>query len=451
MDAYNKYSFVSKRPGNLQAGAASSVGENSIPIADNRTVTSMQRKQNNTGLPDILKSRIENLSGYSMDDVKVHYNSAQPAQLNAHAHAQGTDIHIAPGQEKHLPHEAWHVVQQKQGRVKPTLQMKGKVNVNDDTGLEKEADIMGGEALRMNTQDFVLQGKFFDRFRRVINSNKGIRQFVREAKTPGIDPAKRAAKSNEGHAGNRIRDELLEHKGFRKLNRISGQINQIGGMAPVSAALNAAIGAINAGPNPVDYAGIGALYDPVKAASVVVLDAAIALDPLPPLVGDQCLLLGTLDYWATNGHLSAEIPPKTEALRWKMQQRARMSIVAHRGMGATNKSFGGLIPDADPSRARKTENSGGAFATALAHASTPVQPWGLDGIECDVFLSQDGVPIVSHDGNISEQMSAARRVAFANPGATIGTTTAAALMALERRQQAIPPLLPENYQVILYS
>jgi len=84
-----------------------------------------------------------------MDDVKVHYNSDKPAQLQAHAYAQGSDIHIASGQEKHLAHEAWHVVQQKQGRVKPTLQMKGKVNVNDDTGLEKEADQMGAKAMQM--------------------------------------------------------------------------------------------------------------------------------------------------------------------------------------------------------------------------------------------------------------------------------------------------------------
>jgi hypothetical protein len=48
----------------------------------------------------------------SMDHVKVHYNSSQPAQLNALAYAQGSDIHVAPGQEQHLPHEAWHVVQQ---------------------------------------------------------------------------------------------------------------------------------------------------------------------------------------------------------------------------------------------------------------------------------------------------------------------------------------------------
>lgn len=101
---------------------------------------------NKTGLPDNLKAGIENLSGYSMNDVKVHYNSAKPSQLQAHAYAQGTDIHLAPGQEKHLPHEAWHVVQQMQGRVKPTMQIEGKVNVNDDAGLEKEADMMGAKA-----------------------------------------------------------------------------------------------------------------------------------------------------------------------------------------------------------------------------------------------------------------------------------------------------------------
>jgi len=122
----------------------------------------IQKKENNTGLPDNLKTRIENLSGYSMDDVKVHYNSDKPAQLQAHAYAQGTDIHLASGQEKHLPHEAWHVVQQKQGKVKPTMQMKGTVNVNNDAGLEHEADVMGAKAKKklekpdnklMNLQD----------------------------------------------------------------------------------------------------------------------------------------------------------------------------------------------------------------------------------------------------------------------------------------------------------
>jgi hypothetical protein len=103
---------------------------------------------NNTGLPDNLKAGIENLSGMSMDNVQVHYNSDKPAQLNAHAYAQGTDIHVASGQEKHLPHEAWHVVQQAQGRVQPTTQMAGGTQVNDDNSLESEADVMGAKAMQ---------------------------------------------------------------------------------------------------------------------------------------------------------------------------------------------------------------------------------------------------------------------------------------------------------------
>ncbi len=77
-------------------------------------------KANNTGLPDGLKSGIESLSGISMDPVRVHYNSSQPAQLNALAYAQG--------------------------RVQPTMQMQEGVPVNDDQGLEREADVMGTKA-----------------------------------------------------------------------------------------------------------------------------------------------------------------------------------------------------------------------------------------------------------------------------------------------------------------
>ncbi|MGZ5051461.1 MAG: eCIS core domain-containing protein [Methylobacter sp.] len=105
-------------------------------------------KPNNTGLPGNLKSGIEALSGLSMDKVKVHYNSTKPAQLNALAYAQGTDIHVGPGQEQHLPHEAWHVVQQAQGRVKPTMQMKESLPVNNDKSLEHEADMMGKKAVQ---------------------------------------------------------------------------------------------------------------------------------------------------------------------------------------------------------------------------------------------------------------------------------------------------------------
>jgi hypothetical protein len=105
-------------------------------------------KKNQTGLPDTLKAGIESLSGLSLDDVHVHYNSSEPAQVQALAYTQGTEIHVGPGQERHLAHEAWHVVQQKQGRVKSTLQAKGMM-INDDQGLEQEADLMGKNVTRV--------------------------------------------------------------------------------------------------------------------------------------------------------------------------------------------------------------------------------------------------------------------------------------------------------------
>lgn len=104
------------------------------------------QQENRTGLPDQLKAGVEHLSGFSLDGVQVHYNSSRPSQMNALAYTRGTQIHVGPGQEKHLAHEAWHVVQQKQGRVKPTLQLKG-VSINDNKALEREADIMGTKAL----------------------------------------------------------------------------------------------------------------------------------------------------------------------------------------------------------------------------------------------------------------------------------------------------------------
>lgn len=108
----------------------------------------LQRKENKGDLPSDLQSGLENMSGKDMSDVTVNYNSATPGEYGAHAITQGKQIDIAPGQEQHLPHEAWHVVQQKQGRVPVTGSMGG-TPVNTDTSLEKEADVMGARAMQM--------------------------------------------------------------------------------------------------------------------------------------------------------------------------------------------------------------------------------------------------------------------------------------------------------------
>jgi len=101
-------------------------------------------------LPAQLKENMESMSGFNMDDVKVHSNSEAPAQLSAKAFAQGSDIHLGPGQEEHLPHEAWHVVQQKANRVQTTTNVGGQA-INADPSLELEADQMGERASKQES------------------------------------------------------------------------------------------------------------------------------------------------------------------------------------------------------------------------------------------------------------------------------------------------------------
>lgn len=93
---------------------------------------------NMTGIPTQMKLNFEQRSGMSFDNVRVHYNSDKPAQFHALAYTQGTQIYVGPGQERSLPHELVHVIQQKAGRVRPTRWVRGQP-VNDQPELEREA------------------------------------------------------------------------------------------------------------------------------------------------------------------------------------------------------------------------------------------------------------------------------------------------------------------------
>jgi hypothetical protein len=108
------------------------------------------------GLPEGVKGQMESSFGTSFDDVKITANSNTAKRAGALAFAQGNDIHFAPGQynpgskggQELLGHELAHVVQQREGRVKPTAEAEG-MPVNNDKGLEAEADAMGAKAAQM--------------------------------------------------------------------------------------------------------------------------------------------------------------------------------------------------------------------------------------------------------------------------------------------------------------
>ena len=149
-DSSERNSFENNK--NIASNNLQVLQEKSDDHLGSKNLTDLQEKanQDDTGLPAQLKQGVESISGVSLDDVKVNYNSDKPSNLGAQAYAQGNEIHVGGGQEKHLAHEAWHVVQQKQGRVNSTRELNG-TSINDNSSLEKEATDMGNKAAAYNS------------------------------------------------------------------------------------------------------------------------------------------------------------------------------------------------------------------------------------------------------------------------------------------------------------
>lgn len=129
----------------VQCKLASTDGNELAPV---RSDGSGQR------LPGPVQAKMEHALGSDFSAVRIH-EGAQAASIGALAYTRGTDIHFAPGQydpesrrgQELLGHELTHVVQQARGRVGTTTQAKG-LPVNDDPGLEREADELGARAAR---------------------------------------------------------------------------------------------------------------------------------------------------------------------------------------------------------------------------------------------------------------------------------------------------------------
>jgi Domain of unknown function (DUF4157) len=103
-------------------------------------------------MPEAVRGKMETAFGADFSTVRIH-EGPQAEAMGALAYTQGTDVHFAPGQyqpesqrgQELLGHELTHVVQQSQGRVAATTQAKS-LAVNDEQGLEREADEMGRKA-----------------------------------------------------------------------------------------------------------------------------------------------------------------------------------------------------------------------------------------------------------------------------------------------------------------
>jgi len=100
-----------------------------------------------------VRQRMEASFGEPLGDVRIHQGGAAAA-IGATAFTHGNQIHFAPGSyDPHgakgralLGHELTHVIQQRAGRV--AVPQGKALPINDDAGLEREADVLGEKAAR---------------------------------------------------------------------------------------------------------------------------------------------------------------------------------------------------------------------------------------------------------------------------------------------------------------
>ena len=116
-------------------------------------ISSPNSSGSETKMPDNVQAKMEDSFNSDFSGVNIHKDSQSATDLGAQAYTQGNDVHFAPGKydpesqkgQELIGHELTHVEQQRQNKVAPTVQAKG-VAINDDPGLEKEADEMGEKA-----------------------------------------------------------------------------------------------------------------------------------------------------------------------------------------------------------------------------------------------------------------------------------------------------------------
>ncbi len=96
-------------------------------------------------LPSHIRAHHEAASGVSLHDAQVFRNSPLPERWSAEALTFRNRVFLGPGKERHLAHEAWHVVQQKRNAVHAEFRI-GETGVNTSARFENEADRMGARA-----------------------------------------------------------------------------------------------------------------------------------------------------------------------------------------------------------------------------------------------------------------------------------------------------------------
>lgn len=109
-----------------------------------------------------LQMKANSTFGEDFSNISIHKNSSKAKDLGALAFTQGENIHFSPGEfnpqsqkgQELIGHEVAHVQQQRQNRVKPTIQTKNG-NLSDSPLLENEADEKGRQFANSKNFEFI--------------------------------------------------------------------------------------------------------------------------------------------------------------------------------------------------------------------------------------------------------------------------------------------------------
>lgn len=122
-----------------------------------------QESINSTGIPDNLKAAVEYMSGYSLDHLRVHYNSDKPEALGMSTYTENEHLYVATGAEDFLARELWRVTEQLSAGAEVIQKDKEKaekekeeIEKTDSTYFEVEdAAVQGELAKKLAEQDII--------------------------------------------------------------------------------------------------------------------------------------------------------------------------------------------------------------------------------------------------------------------------------------------------------
>jgi hypothetical protein len=270
-----------------------------------------------TYMPDDVQNKMENSFGVDFSDVDIHKDSQQAPSLGALAYTQGNDIHFAPGQynpgskegQELLGHELSHVVQQREGRVKPTNKSKD-FTINDNPVLEREADQKSKKIKTQNLQlkkappylkPFVIQKK---KKKKISSSAMKRVKLAEEA----IDHTKNVFKYGAGNQAEALKKTKFNSYYRLKVMRDSSYWNIDKTVKPLATsnpdALTAAKADIARGGNCGEHASVAFNYLRVNAVGEKINKAKVkGLDHAFVLMGDTDTEkddeIGVSDPWPT--------------------------------------------------------------------------------------------------------------------------------------------------------